>query len=156
MRIHLIAVGKRMPGWVSEGYREYAKRMPPECRIELQEIPAGKRSRSAGRERIVQAEGRQIVNAVPSGSRVIALDVEGERWDTATLARRLSGWLQSGRDVSLLVGGADGLSAECQGVSESRWSLSPMTLPHTLVRVVLAEQLYRAWTIVSGHPYHRS
>lgn len=155
LRIHLIAVGKRMPRWVTEGYQEYAKRMPPECRIELKEIAPGTRSGSADIKRVIETEGKQIINAVPAGSQVVAMEVDGARWDTATLAKQLSGWLQGGQDVSLMVGGADGLSAECRERAHCQWSLSPLTLPHALVRVVLAEQLYRAWTVVSGHPYHR-
>lgn len=156
LRIHIIAVGKRMPRWVSEGFQEYVKRMPPECRVELKEIAPGIRSGNADVARLVAAEGQHMLAAIPRGSRVIAMEVTGEQWDTPTLARELSAWLQDGRDVSLLVGGADGLSAACRERADRHWSLSPLTLPHAMVRVVLAEQLYRAWTVNSGHPYHRS
>lgn len=145
-----------MPRWVTAGYQEYAKRMPPECRIELREVAPGARSGRADTRRAVEAEGERILSAIPAGSRVLAMEVAGERWNTATLARQLSGWLHSGQDVSLLVGGADGLSEACRERADQLWSLSPLTLPHAMVRVVLVEQLYRAWTVVSGHPYHRS
>ncbi len=156
MRLHLIAVGNRMPAWVSDGYRDYARRMPPECRLELTEIAPGKRSAKADVARILDAEGKRMLAALPSGCRVIALEVDGKSWDTRLLAKRLGEWLQAGQDIALLVGGPEGLSSACRERAELCWSLSPLTFPHPLVRVVLAEQLYRAWTLLSGHPYHRS
>jgi len=156
MDITLIAVGTRMPAWVSEGYREYARRLPRECALHLTEIPLGQRPRSGSVERAVAEEGRRMLAATAAGQRVIALDVAGRGWSTVELAEQLSSWLQDGRDVALLVGGPDGLAADCLQRAQQRWSLSPLTLPHPLVRVVLAEQLYRAWSIISGHPYHRA
>ena len=156
MNIHLLAVGTRMPAWVTTGYEEYARRLPPECRLRLVEIPPGKRSKSQSVERVKAEEGRRLLAAVPPQSRVIALDVAGQSWSTDTLTARLSDWLQGGRDIALLVGGPDGLATECLERAELRWSLSALTLPHALVRVVVAEQLYRAWTVLSGHPYHRA
>ena len=156
MQIYLIAVGTRMPVWVTEGYREYAHRLPRECSLKLVEITPCKRRKTLNTERIRAAEGQQILAAVPPQATVIALDVRGRSWDTDTLANRLQGWLQDGRDVALLVGGADGLSDKCLERADLHWSLSAHTLPHALVRVVVAEQLYRAWTIISGHPYHRA
>jgi len=156
MQITLIAVGTRMPAWVTEGYREYARRMPRECSLALTEVPLGRRGKSRPVERAVTEEGSRMLAAVSEKQRVIALDVGGRGWSTVQLAGELGGWMQDGRDVSLLVGGPDGLAADCLARADQRWSLSPLTLPHPLVRVVLAEQLYRAWTLMSGHPYHRA
>jgi len=156
MRIHLIAVGTRMPSWVVEGYQEYAKRLPRECRLQLVEIPLSKRRKSLTAAQAKQQEGKAMLAALPGDCTVIALDVVGKSWRTEDLARRLGDWLGSGRDVALLVGGPDGLSQDCLDRAEQRWSLSALTYPHSLVRIVLAEQLYRAWTLNTGHPYHRS
>jgi 23S rRNA (pseudouridine1915-N3)-methyltransferase len=156
MRIHLIAVGTRMPSWVSEGYQEYAKRLPRECRLQLTEIPLSKRHKSLTAAQAKQQEGKAMLAALPKDCTVIALDVAGKSWGTEDLARHLGDWLGSGRDVALLVGGPDGLSPSCLDRADQRWSLSALTYPHSLVRIVLAEQLYRAWTLNTGHPYHRS
>jgi 23S rRNA (pseudouridine1915-N3)-methyltransferase len=156
MHIHLIAVGTRMPSWISQGYEDYARRLPRECSLRLVEIPPGRRSRTQSAAPAVEEESRRMLAAIPERSLVVALDVGGSAWDTPGLAARLQEWLQSGRDIVLLVGGPDGLSGDCLRRADLRWSLSALTLPHALVRVVLAEQLYRAWTIISGHPYHRS
>ena len=157
MRIHLIAVGTRMPSWVTEGYREYARRLPRQCTLQLTEIPpARRRHKSLTAEQACQEEGRQLLAAIPHDCHVIALDVCGKGWSTEQLATQLDDWLGSGRDVALLVGGPDGLAPDCLARAGQCWSLSPLTFPHALVRVVVAEQMYRAWTINSGHPYHRS
>lgn len=156
MNLHLIAVGTRMPAWVSAGYEEYARRLPPECRLRLVEIPPARRSKSQTRQRSKAEEGRRLLAAIPPRALVVALDVAGSPWSTATLGARLRDWLQDGRDIALLVGGPDGLAQECLERAELRWSLSALTLPHALVRVLVAEQLYRAWTLSRGHPYHRS
>lgn len=156
MQIHLIAVGTRMPAWVTQGYEDYARRLPRECALRLVEIPPGRRSRTQPTAQAVQEEGRRMLAAIPERAQVVALDVGGRAWDTPALADRLREWLQSGRDTALLVGGPDGLAGDCLRRAELRWSLSALTLPHPLVRVVLAEQLYRAWTIIGGHPYHRA
>jgi len=156
MRIHLIAVGTRMPGWVSQGYQEYARRLPRECSLELTEIPLGQRSKAQSIERAMKEEGKRILAATTDSQHVVAMDVNGCGWSTENLADQLRDWMHSGRDVSLLVGGPDGLAVDCLARARQRWSLSPLTLPHPLVRIVLAEQLYRAWTVLSGHPYHRS
>jgi 23S rRNA (pseudouridine1915-N3)-methyltransferase len=155
VNVYLIAVGHKMPGWVQAGYREYAKRLPPECTLRLVEVPAGRRGKNSDITRIVRAEGDRLLAAVPRGARVVALDVRGRAWSTAALAERLTGWLGEGRDLALLVGGPDGLDPGCLAASDERWSLSPLTFPHPLVRVILAEQLYRAWSVVRQHPYHR-
>jgi len=156
MQINLIAVGTRMPAWVNDGYHEYARRMPRECRMALTEIPPGQRSKAQPVERAIQEEGRRMLAALAERERVIALDVRGRSWSTEQLAGEMRDWLQDGNDISLLVGGPDGLAADCLARAGQRWSLSPLTLPHPLVRVLLAEQLYRAWSLVNGHPYHRA
>jgi 23S rRNA (pseudouridine1915-N3)-methyltransferase len=155
VRIYLIAVGDRMPAWVQAGYAEYAKRLPPECSLRLVEISPGKRTKGADVARLMAEEGERILTAVPKGALVVALEVKGQPWTTEDLSRCLGGWMQGGRDVALLVGGPDGLDARCRERADQLWSLSPLTLPHPLVRVVLAEQIYRAHSLLRGHPYHR-
>ena len=155
MRIHLIAIGHRRAGWERDGYREYARRMPPELALELHEIAPSKRSKGIPAERGIDDEGRRLLAAVPGGARVVALDERGAPWTTPELARRLEEWMGDGRALALLVGGADGLAPACIEAADHRWSLSPLTLPHGLARIVVAEQLYRASTIHRGHPYHR-
>ncbi|MGB5441764.1 MAG: 23S rRNA (pseudouridine(1915)-N(3))-methyltransferase RlmH [Gammaproteobacteria bacterium] len=156
MRIHLIAVGRRMPSWVEEAYREFSKRLPRECTLQLHEIPPGKRGKGEAAGRARHDEGLSMLGAIPARCHVVALDVQGRRWSTEDLASSLQDWMASGRDLSLLVGGPDGLSPECLERADQRWSLSALTFPHALVRVIVAEQLYRAWTVTTGHPYHRS
>jgi 23S rRNA (pseudouridine1915-N3)-methyltransferase len=156
MRSHLIAVGTRMPAWVTEACNEYTRRMPRECTLQLVEIPLSKRRKSQTPEQAAEEEGQQMLAAIPKDCTVIALDVLGKSWSTETLAGRLQDWLGSGRDVALLVGGPDGLSVDCLARADQKWSLSALTYPHPMVRVILSEQLYRAWTINAGHPYHRS
>jgi len=156
VKITLIAVGRKMPAWVEQGFLEYARRMPRECMLDLVEIEADKRGRSGSPKRWIEQEGKRIITAVPKGDMVVALDVEGSSWSTEKLSSSMGSWMQGGAGVSLLVGGPDGLSQECLQRAQQKWSLSKLTLPHPLVRVVVAEQLYRAWTILSNHPYHRS
>jgi 23S rRNA (pseudouridine1915-N3)-methyltransferase len=145
-----------MPAWVTAGYTEYARRLPHECSLQLVEIPVSKRRKSLPAARAMQEEGQLMLAAIPAGCLVIALDVTGKAWSTEGLAERLQQWMAGGRDVALLVGGPDGLAPECLASSDIRWSLSALTYPHALVRIILAEQLYRAWSINAGHPYHRS
>lgn len=156
MKISLIAVGRKVPAWVEQGYSEYAKRMPRECLLELVEIEAAKRGKSGSSRRWMEQEGGRMLAAIPKGDRVIALDVKGSSWSSEKLAVQMEGWMQAGGGVSLLVGGPDGLSAECLQRADQKWSLSNLTMPHPLVRVVLAEQLYRGWSVVNHHPYHRA
>ena len=156
MRIQLIAVGQKMPAWVDQGYREYAQRMPAEARLELKEIAPGKRGKNADIKRIVQDECQRIQAAIPRNSRIVVLDVQGKSWSTEQLADRLGDWMQSGQDIALLVGGPEGLSQECRALADERWSLSALTFPHPLVRIIVAEQLYRAWSVLRNHPYHRA
>ena len=156
MRISVVAVGTKMPRWVTEGIAEYAVRLPRELRLEWCEIPLARRGKDSRAEQLRQREGEQILKAIPGGDRVIALDVQGKALSTEQLANELQEWQMSGDNYSLLVGGPDGLSTACLQRAERRWSLSTLTLPHPLVRVLLAEQLYRAWTITVNHPYHRA
>lgn len=144
-----------MPRWVEEGYAEYAKRLPPECALTLTEIDPVRRAKSTPVAQAKEEEGRRILKAIPKSAAVIALDEHGKAWSTEELARQLGEWMADGRDRALLVGGADGLSADCMARCERRWALSPLTFPHPLVRVIVAEQIYRAWTLMQGHPYHR-
>lgn len=155
MRITLIAVGQKMPDWVSTGYQTYEKRFPSDCQLQLIEISAGKRGKNADIARILRAEGEAMLAAVGKGDRIVTLEVTGKPWSTSQLAARLAHWQMDGRDVSLLVGGPEGLAPECIAAAEERWSLSALTLPHPLVRVLLAESLYRAWSVNANHPYHR-
>jgi len=155
VQIHIIAVGDRMPAWVEEAYGEYAKRMPRECRLRLHEIPAGRRGKNADVARLARDEGARQLSAVPDGCRIVALDVAGRALDSNELAARLRRQMETGRDLALLIGGPEGLSPECLAAAEERWSLSALTLAHPVVRVVVAEQLYRAWSIISHKPYHR-
>ena len=155
MRISVVAVGTKMPAWVSQGVEEYCRRLPRELNLQWREIPLARRVRDSKPEQLREREGEQILKAVPNGDKIIALDVQGKRLSTPGLADQLSAWQMSGDNYSLLVGGPDGLSPECLKRASARWSLSDLTLPHPLVRVLLAEQLYRAWTITVNHPYHR-
>lgn len=155
MIVHVLAIGERMPEWVQTGFEEYARRLPREFRLVLKEIPAGRRTKGADLERIKEEEGERLIAAVPKGARVVALDRGGRGHDTAALAARLRAQMGEGEDLALLIGGPEGLSDACLAQSAERWSLSALTLAHPVVRVVLAEQLYRAWTIISIHPYHR-
>ena len=156
MQIHLIAVGSKMPAWVTQGYQEFARRMPAECRLNLIEIAAGKRGKNADVVRLTQEEGEKMLAAIPKGAYVIAMEVGGKDWSTEQLSGQLDNWLHGGCDVVLLVGGPEGLAPACRARADQLWSLSPLTFPHPLVRVVLAEQLYRAWSLLKGHPYHRA
>jgi 23S rRNA (pseudouridine1915-N3)-methyltransferase len=155
MNINLISIGNRMSRWVQEGYEEYAKRLPTECSLKLVELPLGRRGKGADLARALQDEGERMLKAVPRDSLVIALEVEGKEWSTEQLATKLDDWMGGGRDVALLIGGPDGLAGSCRQRADLLWSLSPLTLPHPLVRVIVAEQLYRAWSILRNHPYHR-
>lgn len=155
MRIHLICVGRRMPAWVEAGYLDYARRLPPECALSLVEIEPMRRGKTSGPDQAREDEAGRILKAIPKGAGVVALDGRGQGWSTEALAGALKDWLGGGRDQALLVGGPDGLSAACLERADRCWSLSRLTFPHPLVRVILAEQIYRAWTLLKGHPYHR-
>ncbi len=155
MLIRLVAAGTRLPGWVAEGYADYAGRLGPELRLELLEIPVTHRGRNADVARARAEEGRRMLAAVDPRMYVTALDVGGRAMSTEQLAAWLARRMNDGRDVALLVGGPDGLDPACLERAEGRWSLSPLTFPHGLVRILVAEQLYRAASLLKGHPYHR-
>ncbi|AJY14123.1 23S rRNA (pseudouridine(1915)-N(3))-methyltransferase RlmH [Burkholderia dolosa] len=156
MKLYIVAVGHKMPGWIASGFDEYAKRMPPELRIELREIKPELRSGSRSAESVMAAERQKIDAALPKGARIVALDERGRDWTTMQLAHALPGWQQDGRDVAFMIGGADGLDPELKARADLLLRISSMTLPHGMVRVLLAEQLYRAWSITQNHPYHRA
>ena len=155
MQIYLIAIGQRMDAWVKQAYDEFAKRLPHECRLQLVEVPASKRTKNSDIQRITKEEGERLLAAIPSNTLVYALDSAGKQWSTEKLADQLGEWLADGRDVALLVGGPDGLSEQCKARAEFCLSLSKLTFPHPLVRIIIAEQVYRAWSILKAHPYHR-
>jgi len=155
MQIHIIAVGDRMPEWIEAGYREYARRLPRECRLVLHEISAGRRTKGVDLRRLIEREGSRQLAAIPRGARVIALDRSGKQMDTETLAVELKKRLAGGENMALLVGGPEGLAPDCLARADESWALSRLTLAHPVVRVVLAEQLYRAWSIIQHLPYHR-
>ncbi|HAD43631.1 MAG TPA: 23S rRNA (pseudouridine(1915)-N(3))-methyltransferase RlmH [Plesiomonas shigelloides] len=155
MKLQLVAVGTKMPAWVETGFQEYVRRFPKDMPFELLEISAGKRGKNADIKRILEKEGEQTLAAIPKGNRIVTLDIPGKPWTTEQLAEQLERWKQDGRDVSFLIGGPEGLAPSCKAAADQSWSLSPLTLPHPLVRVVVAESLYRAWSITANHPYHR-
>jgi 23S rRNA (pseudouridine1915-N3)-methyltransferase len=156
MKINLVAVGQKMPSWVSQGYEEYSKRLPRECQLNLVEIAAAKRGKTAQPEQWKKEEGQRILSVIPDNHHVVALEVGGKSWSTEQLAGQLENWMTDGRDVSLMVGGPDGLDQSCLQRAGQKWSLSALTLPHPLVRIMLAEQIYRAWSVTQNHPYHRA
>ncbi|SBT18035.1 Ribosomal RNA large subunit methyltransferase H [Marinomonas gallaica] len=155
MRVRLIAVGTKMPKWVVEGYEEYAKRLPKDFSLELVELPMSPRGKNTDITKAIQKEGDAMLAAIPSGDKVIALEVLGKTWSTEQLAEQTSHWRMDGYNISLLVGGPDGLDPRCTARADQAWSLSKLTLPHPMVRILLAEQIYRAWTLMNNHPYHR-
>lgn len=155
MRIKVIAVGTRLPGWQQQGFQEYARRLPRECALQLTEIPAATRTRSKPAKQAIQKESDRLLAAVAKNDYVVALDQPGAQYSSEDLSGLLATWLAQGRDLAMLIGGADGLSDACKSRADLRWSLSDLTLPHGLVRVMVAEQVYRAWSILHGHPYHR-
>ncbi|MGD9020210.1 MAG: 23S rRNA (pseudouridine(1915)-N(3))-methyltransferase RlmH [Lysobacterales bacterium] len=156
MNLLVAAVGQRMPSWVVDAWAEYSRRMPPGLALHLREIPLAKRGKNADIARALKAESAALLAAMPARSRAIALDVRGKGWSTGQLAEKLENWMNDGRDVGFMIGGPDGIDPGALARADERWSLGPLTLPHPLVRVVLAEQLYRAWTITQNHPYHRA
>lgn len=155
MRVRVVAIGNRMPDWVEEGVNEYRKRLTQEMTLEFVEIAAGKRVRNADVARLTEREGEAMLAALSGSEHVIALDVKGKVMDTDVMAARLGQLMQAGKPLAMLVGGPEGLAPACLRRANESWSLSPLTLPHPLVRVLLAEQLYRCWSLLKGHPYHR-
>ena len=155
MQIKLIAVGTRMPKWVEQGYQEYAQRMPNLCSLELVEIVAKKRGKNADTARILRDEANALKAAIPNGSLTIALDRKGKHIDTESLAGYLQTWIDESQNVAILIGGPEGIDPNYLTQISIKWSLSAMTFAHPVVRVMLAEQLYRAWSINANLPYHR-
>lgn len=155
MKIRIIAVGTKMPAWVEQGYTEYAKRMPRDCVVELVELPLAQRGKNTDIARAMEKEGEEILAAIGKGEQVIALDVKGKSWSTEQLAEQMANWRMSGNNYCLLIGGPDGLAPQCLAQAHMRWSLSALTLPHPLVRILVIEQLYRACSILQNHPYHK-
>jgi 23S rRNA (pseudouridine1915-N3)-methyltransferase len=155
MKLMVIAVGTRMPSWVADGYRDYAKRMPPRTTLELVEVKPEARTSGKTVAQMLAAEALRIRAALPKGGRVIALDERGKEMTTCGLAVQLEAWAQERGPLVFLIGGADGLDASLKKTAVMQLRLSAMTLPHGLARVLLAEQLYRALSIIGGHPYHR-
>lgn len=155
MQLTLLVVGRRATGWLREAAREYLRRFPPELEFTVTELPPARRSASEPRETVLRAEARNLIRALPRSAFVVALDERGRQHDTAGMARKLAGWMGSCRRIAFLIGGADGLDASIIARADEVWALSKMTLPHGLARIILLEQLYRAWTILSKHPYHR-
>ena len=156
MQVTVIAVGHRMSGWIEDGFREYAKRMPSEWRFNLKELKPVERSGSKTPEMAMAAEAIKIRSTIPRGARVIALDERGKELSTRQLADSVKSWQQDGRDIVFIIGGADGLDPDLKKQADLQVRLSALTLPHGMVRVLLTEQLYRAATILQNHPYHRS
>jgi 23S rRNA (pseudouridine1915-N3)-methyltransferase len=155
MQLVIAAVGHKMPAWIETGFTEYAKRMPQDCRLVLKEIKPVDRSGSRSAETVMAMEKSRIEAAIPKGSRVVALDEHGRDLTTMQLAKNLTQWQQGGTDVTFVIGGADGLDAQFKQQADMLLRISSLTLPHGMVRVLLAEQLYRAWSITQHHPYHR-
>jgi 23S rRNA (pseudouridine1915-N3)-methyltransferase len=155
MKLWLVAVGQRQPAWADTAYEDFAKRLPPECRLELKAVKAEPRTSGKTAEQMMAAEAERIEAAIPKQARRIVLDERGERRTTVQLAERLKLWMGEGRDVALLIGGPDGLHARLKASADETLRLSDLTLPHAFARVMLAEALYRAWSVMNGHPYHR-
>lgn len=154
MRLVVAAVGQRMPRWADEIFEEFARRMPAECRLELKAVKAEPRAGKSA-EQCKAAEAHRLEAVMPRGAWRVALDERGARRTTAELSQRLDVWLMHGHDVALLIGGPDGLDPKLMSTASETLRLSDLTLPHALARAVLAEALYRAWTLRAGHPYHR-
>ena len=153
MKLVVVAVGHRMPAWVDAGFAQYAGRMPREARVELVVVKA--HARGGPLQPALETEGKRILAALPARSIRVVLDERGALLGTKDIVRRIAQWRQAGRDVAFIVGGADGVAESVKRTADFAWALSPLTLPHGLARVVLAEQLYRAVSILHNHPYHR-
>jgi 23S rRNA (pseudouridine1915-N3)-methyltransferase len=156
MQLIVAAVGHKMPAWIETGFQEYAKRMPPECRLVLKEIKPIERSSGRNAETVMAQEKLRIEAVLPKGGYLVALDEHGIDLTTMQLSTHLTQWQQQGRDVTFVIGGADGLDAAFKKQADMLMRVSSLTLPHGMVRVLLAEQLYRAWSITKNHPYHRA
>lgn len=155
MKLHIIAIGTKMPAWVQQGFAEYDKRLPKEWTPKLVEFAVAKRGKNTNVDQLKENEADQIINAIPNGAHVVALDVLGKHVDTPALSHCMEKWQMLGQTVCVLIGGPDGLAQRCLDRANESLSLSKLTLPHPLVRIVLIEQLYRGWTILQNHPYHK-
>ena len=153
MRVHLFCVARRPPAWAAEGTADYQKRLVGAFDLRLRDFPPQSGVASVEQQR--ERESRTLLKAVPAGARLVVLDERGEAWSTRTLASRLDGWRNDARDVVLAIGGAEGHAPLLRDTADTLWSLSPLTLPHALVKVLVVEQLYRAWSVLNNHPYHR-
>lgn len=156
MRARLIAIGDRAPAWVAEGFSEYRKRLSHWLPLDLLELAPGRRGKGLDSVRAVEDEGERVLAALGKGAHVVALDANGRAWTSEQLAQRLQHWRGLGCDLALLIGGPDGHAPRALAAAHERWSLGPLTLPHMLVRLLVAEQLYRAASLLAGHPYHRA
>lgn len=155
MKITLLSVGTRMPAWVEQGVQEYSKRLPQDFRLICMEVPLGRRSRNGSVAQAIKQESDALLAKIEPRDYVVALDVQGRHLSTEAMAAKTGHIRDEGRNLCLLVGGPDGLSEECLKRADEKWSLSALTLPHPLVRIVVAEQIYRVWSVLVGHPYHR-
>lgn len=155
MKARLVAVGERPPPWVSEGFAEYRKRLSHWLPLELVEVAPGLRGKGRAPARAVHEEGQRVLAALPRDAHVVALDGGGRAWDSPALSRRLEAWRSQGRDLAFLIGGPEGHADQVKERADESWSLGPLTLPHMLVRLLVAEQLYRAAAMLANHPYHR-
>lgn len=156
MKINLVCVGTKMPAWVEAGFSEYSKRLPADFALSVTEVPLGKRGKSGDIKQAIKKETDAVLAKIREADHVVALEVTGKRLSTEALAQRVDDIRMDGKNIALLVGGPDGLGQECRDRANEQWSLSALTLPHPLVRIVLAEQIYRAWSILNAHPYHRA
>lgn len=156
MKARLVAVGERAPAWVADGFAEYRKRLSHWLPLDLAEVEPGLRGKGRDAARAMSDEGARVLAAVPKGALVVALDGRGRAWSSEELAQRLQHWRNGGRDLALLIGGPEGHAPDVLAAADERWSLGPLTLPHMLVRLVVAEQLYRAAALLANHPYHRA
>lgn len=156
MKIRILSIGTKMPSWVNEGVSEYVKRLPRDMSFDMLELPLAARTKNADVRRLVLKETESLLSHIQPQDHVIALEVKGQNWSTEKLASNLESWQMNGQNVVFLIGGPDGLGDACRERANQLWSLSALTLPHPIVRVVLAEQIYRAWTVTQNHPYHRA
>lgn len=154
MHINILAVGHKMPEWINSGFGYFQQRLPRNWNVELSEIAPVKRSKSFSIKQAKQREGQRILNSLPASCLVVALDIHGQMLSTEKLSEQLQGWQMTGRDICFLIGGADGLDKVCLDRADFRWSFSPLVFPHGMARLILIEQLYRAWSITNHHPYH--
>lgn len=155
MKLHVLAVGARVPRWVGDACADYEQRFPPHCPLLIKAVPTPRRGRNPDTARLKDKEFQSLSACIPKGALTIVLEETGRAWTSGQLARRLEAWMQTEKDVAFMIGGPDGLASAALHSAKAKWSLSPLTLPHALVRVIVVEQLYRALSIVEDHPYHR-